>query len=87
MENQTEKQTKAEKKSLCDDGFLRRSEVLYFLRESPTGLQRKIKLKFYPEGTTLPGGRTRVWRASDIRLLISLISDGKTWLDHNSCES
>ena len=88
VKDQTENQTKVVRKSpqvkfIPEDGFLRRSEVLAFLRESPTGLRRKIKAGFYPDGHTLPGGRTRVWRACDIKLLITLISDGKTWQDRD----
>jgi len=90
MNHQTENQTKtkAEKNpphitTIPEYGFLRRSQVLSFLCESSTGFRRKIKAGLYPEGHTLPGGRTRVWRASDIRLLISLISDGKSWQDRD----
>jgi len=88
MKDQSENQTKAEKKppkisNIPEDGFLNRSEVLSLLRESQTGLRRKIKAGFYPVGHTLPGGRTRVWRASDIKLLISLISKGKSWQDRD----
>jgi len=88
MKDQTDNQTKVVRKAhqlnfIPEDGFLRRSEVLAFLRESPSGLRRKIKAGFYPDGHTLPGGRTRVWRASHIKELINLISEGKTWQDRD----
>jgi len=63
------------------DGFMRVEQVLSVLGESHTGFYRRILHGDYPQPNKLPGGRTSVWSADDIRELVELIKQGRTWAD------
>jgi len=63
------------------DGFMRFEQVASILCESRTGLYRRIQRGEYPAPIKLPGGRTSVWAASDIRETVELLKAGKTWAD------
>jgi len=69
------------------DGFMRVEQVLSVLGESHTGFYRRILRGEYPQPIKLPGGRTSVWSADDIRELVELIKQGKTWADRDVSDS
>jgi len=69
------------------DGFMRFEQVISVLCESRTGLYRKILEGEYPSQLKLPGGRTSVWIAEDIRKTVDLIKAGKTWADRDEATS
>jgi len=86
MEQQAEHQTSRVQQPrhlgvIPQDGFMRYEDVVSVLCESRTGLYRRILRGEYPQPVKLPGGRTSVWAASDIRELVELIKQGKTWAD------
>jgi len=92
-QNQIPEQTKNNSKNnrqlgvIPPDGFMRFEQVISVLCESRTGLYRRILRGEYPAQIKLPGGRTSVWSAEDIRKTVDLIKAGKTWADRDEATS
>ena len=63
------------------DGFMRLNQVLSVFPENRTSWYQGIAEGIYPPQVKLGGGRSSVWKASDIRELINLFEQGKTWAD------
>ncbi len=68
------------------EGFMRINPVLSVLGENRTSFYQGILDGTYPPQIKLPGGRSSVWKASEIREVIELLEQGKTWLDRNEAD-
>jgi len=64
-------------------GFLRLPDVLRRVPVSRSAYWKGVQDGRFPPGVKL-SERTTAWRLSDIDELCDLLSDGKTWRDHET---